>query len=128
MNHDAVCYEKALKKQLRCTGSTKKRLLLQFRSSLAAYLEEHPFPTASDLRDAFGPPEDMAKVLMENISEAEVKTYRKRALILKIIAVVLLAMILIQVVYSAFFKDYTIVTDDSIIIEPAVTSPKEGRK
>ncbi len=127
MNHEAALYEKALRKQLHCTGNTKKYLLQQFRSSLSTYLDEHPSPTRADLQDAFGPPEDMAKVLMENVSEAEVKTYRKRTLFLKIITVVLLAIILIQVIYSAFFKDYTLVTDDSIIIEPAVTSPKGER-
>lgn len=127
MNHEAVLYEKALRKQLHCTGNTKKHLLQRFHSALTTYLEDHPSPTASDLQTAFGPPEDMAKVLMENVSEAEVKTYRKHTLFLKIITVVLLAIILIQVIYSAFFKDYTLVTDDSIIIEPAVTSPKGER-
>ena len=64
MNHEAVCYEKALKKQLRCTSSTKKRLLQQFRGSLDTYLEDHPSPTETDLCKAFGPPEDMAEILM----------------------------------------------------------------
>ena len=127
MNHEAALYEKALRKQLHCTGNTKKHLLQRFHSALTTYLEDHPSPTASDLQTAFGPPEDMAKVLMENVSEAEVKTYRKHTLFLKIITVVLFAIILIQVIYSAFFKDYTLVTDDSIIIEPAVTSPKGER-
>lgn len=127
MNYEAALYEKALRKQLHCTSNTKEHLLKQFRSSMSTYLDEHPSPTGADLLDAFGSPEDMAKVLMENVSEAEVKTYRKRTLFLKIITVVLLAIILIQVLYSAFFKDYTLVTDESIIIEPAVTSPKGER-
>lgn len=128
MNHEVMRYERALKKQLRCTLSTKKRLLQQFRVSLDTYLEDNPAPSKADLLNAFGTPEDMGRVLMEAVSTSEIEKYRKRTLFLKIAATIIGAILLIQLIYSLFFKDYTIVTNDSIIINPAVTSPTEERK
>lgn len=125
MNHEVMRYEQALKKQLRCTRSTKKRLLQQFRFSLDSYLEDNPAPSQADLLNAFGTPADMGQVLMEAVSTAEIEKYRKRTLVLKIVTAILWAAILIQVIYSSLFKEYTIVADDSITEGTSATTDKE---
>lgn len=127
MNHETALYEKALRKQLHCTGNAKKHLLQQFRSSLAAYLDEHPSPTGADLRDAFGPPEDMSKILMESVSEAEIARFYQQRKWKRIIAAIIATLLLTLMLYIAFWKEKPITSNDSIVIEPIITSPTEGR-
>lgn len=127
MNHEATRYTKALKKQLHCTGGTKKRLMQQFRGSLDVYLEEHPSPTGADLCQAFSRPEDMAKVLMECVSEAEIKQFDKQKKWKRIIAAIIATLLLALMLYIAFWKEKPITSNDTIVIEPTITSPTEGR-
>lgn len=106
MNHEAALYEKALRKQLHCTGNTKKHLLQQFSGSLDAYLDEHPSPTEADLRDAFGPPEDMAKVLMERVGNAEIVRFDQLRKWKRIAAITLAALLLVLMIYIFSGKKY----------------------
>lgn len=128
MNHETVCYEKALFKQFRCTGSTRKHLLQQFRGSLEVYLEDHPSPTEVDLREAFGPPEEMAGVLMESVSKAEVAQFEKQKKWKRIAAGILAALLFALTTYVFFWKEKPIISDDSMIVGPAMISPREGMK
>lgn len=125
MNHETVRYEKALKKQLRCTGVTKKRLLLQFRSSLSAYLEDHPSPTGTDLRDAFGPPEDMSKVLMESVSNEEVSHFESQRRWKCIAAIALAAVLLVLIVYTFSWMQKPINSYDSVTEGTTTASDRE---
>ena len=127
MNHEAALYEKAMRKQLHCTGNAKKHLLQRFHSALTTYLEDHPSPTASDLQTAFGPPEEMAKVLMESVSEAEIARFYQQRKWKRIIAAIIATLLLTLILYIAFWKEKPITSNDSIVIEPIITSPTEGR-
>lgn len=121
MNYDASRYIKALKKELRCTGSTKKRLLQQFHSSLSAYLEEHPSPTGTDLQDAFGPPNEMAGVLMEHVSEEDRRKYHHSQTIKRIFAVILVVLFFAYVTFVLFWKQKPIVVVDKLTHETTAT-------
>lgn len=127
MNRETARYETALKKHLQCTRGTKKQLLMQFRISLDSYLEEHPSPTEEDLLAAFGPPEDMSKILMESVSEAEIARFYQQRKWKRIIAAIIATLLLTLMLYIAFWKEKPITSNDSIIIEPIITSPTEGR-
>ena len=97
-------YERAVKKALHCGRAAKARLLARFHGSLQTFLEENPSPNAQALYDAFGPPEEMAKLLMEDTTEAERAQYRRNKLLLRIGAVILIAAILLFSIYVCFVK------------------------
>lgn len=128
MNHDAALYEKVLRKQLHCTGNTKKHLLQQFRSALATYLEDHPSPTRADLRDAFGPPEDMAKVLMESVSETEIRRFDRQQKWKCAASIALAALLLILMVYVFFWKEIPVFSVSETTVSTTVENDNGVRE
>lgn len=68
--HDAAIrrYERALGCEVKGFRQ-RKQVRKAFQRSLTPFLEEQPAPTWTDLVEAFGPPEQMARELMENIPD-----------------------------------------------------------
>ncbi len=118
MNHETAHYEKALNDQLRCTGNVKRRLLRHFRDSLEAFLEDHPSPTADDLRNAFGPPEVMANILMESVSQGDRMKYWRYQKMKRAVIVILTVLFMIYVGFILFWKQKPITSTNEIIIDP----------
>lgn len=114
-------YERSVKKALHCGKAAKVRLLARFHGSLQTFLEENPFPDAQALHDAFGPPEEMAKLLMEDTTEAERAQYRRNKLFLRIGAVILITAILLFSIYVCFVKSNPVQHYD----EFSVITPKD---
>ena len=111
-------YERSVKKALHCGKAAKVRLLARFHGSLQTFLEENPSPDAQALHDAFGPPEEMAKLLMEDTTEAERAQYRRNKLFLRIGAVILITAILLFSIYVCFVKSNPVQHyDDFSVIE-----------
>lgn len=104
MSNCVARYENALKKRLTCKGSIKKELIDKFRKSLADYLEDCPTPEMADLCNAFGPPEEMAKVLMEEVSAEEVARHRRWKTCLRVAVGLLTASLLLFAIYVFFCK------------------------
>ena len=75
-------YKKILRRNLSCTGNTKKQLLQKFERSLSVFLEDTPTPDMDELCAAFGPPKEMASVLMAEVPQKEVARYRARKIVL----------------------------------------------
>ena len=115
MKNEIEIYKKALKRNLHCTGKTKRELLRRFDVSLEALLEDCPAPSANDLHMAFGPPEEMARVLMERVPEKEIMRYRRKQTAIKIGGVFLIAVLIAYTIYLCFFKEYNLVVDGEII-------------
>ena len=122
MNSVAL-YKKKLKKHLPCKNVVKKRLLENFQTSLDEFLEDHPSPTAEELNAAFGPPEEMAKILSAEISQEDVARYRKGRKIKRILSVVLAVVVTASVLYLAFWKQKPITYEEDTNIINDVTSP-----
>lgn len=78
MKNCVTRYKKILKRNLYCSGNTRKRLLQKFEIALSAFLEDNPTPSMDELSAAFGPPKEMASVLMEEVPKQEVARYRAR--------------------------------------------------
>lgn len=114
MINAAVQYRRALKKKLRCGRDVKNRLLESFDSTLSAYLEEHPDPNMDDLTIAFGPPVEMAEVLMTEVTPQEKTQYRKNSTIHKILIALLAAFLLFSTIYIWFYKETALTSTDSI--------------
>ena len=68
--HDAAIrrYESALGREVKGVRR-RKQVRKAFRRSLTPFLEEHPSPAWTDLVEAFGPPEQMARELLEAIPD-----------------------------------------------------------
>lgn len=100
MNKSAVQYRKRLAKNLQCSGRTRKDLLDSFDRSLENYLQEHPESTAQALQAAFGPPSEMAWVLMEGINDEEIARFRLQQIIKQIAAGLFMALLVVLAVYG----------------------------
>ena len=104
MTDTVLQYERLLKKQLRCTTAVRKRLLEKFRGALLVFLEETPEPSTNQLREAFGPPEEMAQVLMTEVSPEEMAEYRRNRRIRRIAAGVIAVVFVLFTMYVYFEK------------------------
>lgn len=111
-------YTKALRKHLHCSRRIQNRLLKQFELSMADYLSETPSPDVQELTAAFGTPEVMASILMENVSPAQQLHYRSSRTAMKVCSSVLAALVLFSTVYLYFDKATPVVCYDELIIEP----------
>lgn len=116
MNHDLIRYRRAVKRQLRCTGKTRRTLLYRLQSMLDSFLDDHPAATAEDLKTAFGPPESMASLLCENLTETDRRSFRRRQLFIYVSAGIMSAVLLIFSVYVFFVKEVPLETVDGFSI------------
>lgn len=116
-------YKNDLKKHLRCCGGTQTRLLKKFDQSLSAFLEESPPQNKEELCAAFGPPKDMAELLMAEITPEEVTRYRRSILIKRITVGILAALFLTFTVYIYFCKNIPNEMKGEVIIIDEVPSP-----
>lgn len=116
MNDCVAQYRKTLKKKLRCPGSTRKRLVQKFNSSAAAFSEDHPKPSMDEVYTAFGPPEEMASILMAEVTPKEAARYRRRQILSRIAAGILAAIFVAITIYVYFQKDTKWVVINEIIV------------
>lgn len=105
MVNSAAQYRRALKKKLRCNNTVKERLLGGFDQTLATYLEENNSPTTDDLITAFGPPEQIAAILMAEVSPQEQTQFKITSLLSRILAGFLVVVLLAFTIYIWFYKD-----------------------
>ncbi|MBR7122687.1 MAG: hypothetical protein IKC95_04460 [Oscillospiraceae bacterium] len=112
MTDTGLQYEKLLKKRLRCTTAVRKRLLEKFRGALLVFLEETPEPNLNQLREAFGPPEEMAQVLMTEVPPEEMAKYRRNRRIRRIAAGAIAVVFVLFTMYVYFEKQKPLVMID----------------
>ena len=119
MINAAARYRRALKKNLRCSTGAQKRLLAGFDNTLDAYLEEHTEPTIDDLSTAFGPPEEIASILMAQASPQEQAHYRKKTIAIRALAYIFAGILVLFTIYIWFVKEVGLTSvDHSGIIGP----------
>lgn len=123
MNKDTARYRRTLKKQLRCGASVRRQILTRFDDSLARFEEEYPSPTYAQLETAFGPPPEMAAVMMEGVSGREAKKYAIRKKLIRIFAGIAAALFIAFSMYVFFEKEFSVVTFEDSIHSGEVTIP-----
>lgn len=135
MTSCTVQYKRKLKENLRCSCSAKRKLLDRFDDSLREYLDENPSPTMEELSTAFGPPEEMARTLMENVDEADKAAYSKFLVARRVTAGILAAVLLAFSAYVFFLKEIPMtviingeIADSFNIPEEQMTAPVEGEQ
>ncbi len=92
-------YRKALARELKCTGAVRQRLLGRFDQMVDSYQEEND---TMDLEGAFGPPETMARFLMEKITDAERRQYRTQKALKTALCVFLVTLFLLNALGSMY--------------------------
>ena len=118
MINAAAHYRRVLKKELRCGGKAKKRLLNGFDQILNAYLEEHNNTTVDELTFAFGPPKEMAAVLMSEITAPERVMHRRKRLCIKIATGFLIAFGVFFTLYIWLFKNVGLTSTNELTDTP----------
>ncbi len=71
-------YDKELSSSLQCSFRTKRQLLSHWRVRRKALLEEDSSPSYETLVLNFGPPTEMANVLMDGLPPSEFFIYRRQ--------------------------------------------------
>lgn len=126
MNKDITHYRRVLKHHLACGTAVRKRLLSQFDNSLHSFLEDCPAPTYAQLETAFGPPEEMANILMENVPEKDQTIYKIRKNVCRILAVAVAALFIAFSIYVFYFKEITVITSYDTAFPNNVASTQNG--
>ena len=116
MNKEISRYQGELKKHMHCAVSTKQKLIMQFNDSLSSFLEDQPDPTYEQLIGAFGPPQEMASILMESLSEKQKAHYRFVQKAKKIIVAVLAALFILFSAYVFWEKEFSVITIEGELI------------
>lgn len=112
MINSVAAYRRLLKKNLRCCRRTKKRLLAKFDSTMEAFLAEMPVQDMDALNNAFGPPQEMAQVLMSEVSEKELSRYRITKWAARITALVMVLIWVLFTIHVYFQKSFPVIMID----------------
>lgn len=130
MNKETIRYQRKLRKQLPCGPSRKKELLSKFETTLSPFLEDCPCPNYEQLTAAFGPPEEMASVLMEAVPEKEKRHFRLWQRIQKGLFILLFILVLLFGFYAYYLKEWTVIeVRDEVFPTPTAyesTASQEG--
>lgn len=127
MNKEIIRYQRELKEHLQCCMHIRKKLLSQFRDSLSGFLEENPEPNYEQLITAFGPPEEMANILMEAVPTSEQLRYRRNNKLVKILCGFAAVLFIMFALYVFYMKEFTVVQFYDTVIPDNVISTQEGK-
>ena len=98
-------YRRVLKRKPRCSWGVRKRLLEKFDDAAFSYLENEPTPALVEVTEAFGPPEEMARTLMEEVTPKEAATYKRGVIFRIVVACILLASVIAGAVWVWICKE-----------------------
>lgn len=102
MKRNAVAdnYLKAVKRELVCPKSLRKRSLGQLKTSLDEFLEDHPTATEADIVEQFGSPADFANAFLASLDEGELKKQIKKSKRIWAVVIVACAIALLLLVLT----------------------------
>ena len=98
-------YRRVLKRKLRCSWGVRKRLLEKFDDAAFSYLENEPTPALAEVTEAFGPPEEMARTLMEEVTPKEAAAYKRGVVLRIVIAGILVASVIAATLWIWCWKE-----------------------
>lgn len=127
MNRQTKQYIKELKAHLKCGRSLRKQVLSDFLPALTSYLEDVPSPTRTMLEDAFGPPQEMAMVLMKSISQEEQISYKRKRKLLRAITIAFATVFVAFSLYVFFDKEFSVITYTNELIPDESILSQEGK-
>ena len=100
-------YLKAVKRELVCPHSLRKRSLDQLKTSLDEFLEDHPAATEADITEQFGSPADFANAFLASLDEEELKKQLKKSkrVWVIVIATCIIALLLLVLTFVKMIAD-----------------------
>lgn len=121
-------YRRALKRKLRCSWGVQKRLLEKFDDAAFSYLENEPTPALAEVTEAFGPPEEMARTLMEEVTPKEAAAYKRGTILRRVLAGVAAAAVLAFAIYTFCWKEigFTIIVETYEILPDGTKVPVDA--
>ena len=126
MNKEISRYQRELKRHMRCNVITKRKLTIHFNTSLSAFMEDQPDPTYEQLVAAFGPPQEMASILMEELSEREKIRYRFTQKVKIIFLGILATLFILFSLYVFFEKEFAVVESYDVVYPIESTNLMDG--
>lgn len=118
MHNPSTKYRNQLKRKLHCTPTSKRLLLKKIDTMLHTYLEENPSATAAEMETAFGSSDEMAQILMNEVTSYEQEQYRRRNAAVRMIAAIALAAFVLFTIYIYFIKEIGITVKDNVVEIP----------
>lgn len=121
-------YRRVLKRKLRCSWGVRKRLLEKFDDAAFSYLENEPTPALAEVTEAFGPPEEMARTLMEEVTPKEAAAYKRGTILRRVLAGVAAAAVLAFAIYTFYWKEigFTIIVETYEILPDGTKVPVDA--
>lgn len=121
-------YRRVLKRKLRCSWDVRKRLLEKFDDAAFSYLENEPTPALAEVTEAFGPPEEMARTLMEEVTPKEAAAYKRGTILRRVLAGVAAAAVLAFAIYTFCWKEigFTIIVETYEILPDGTKVPVDA--
>lgn len=116
MNKETVRFRRELGRLLPCCPGRKRELLSKFDDSLSPFLEDCPAPGYEQLKAAFGPPEEMASVLIGAVPEKEKQRFHLWQRVRKSLLILLFVLVFLFGFYAYFLKEWTITETHSELI------------
>ena len=100
-------YMRELRRHLHCSRKTKKHLLEHFAAYRRNIADENL--EYDRMVVMFGPPEEMSRILMEEVADGECVGYHRNKLVQKIAAVVLAVGFVAFSLYVMFIKEINVI-------------------
>ncbi len=121
-------HRRVLKRKLRCSWGVRKRLLEKFDDAAFSYLENEPTPALAEVTEAFGPPEEMARTLMEEVTPKEAAAYKRGTILRRVLAGVAAAAVLAFAIYTFCWKEvgFTIIVETYEILPDGTKVPVDA--
>lgn len=115
-------YLHELRHHLRCSRKTKNRILEQFKAYQCDTIADTP--NYNQMVTMFGPPEEMARTLMEEVTQVEMHAYRRSKL--RTVAAGIAACVLWVILTAYVYWMKTIpIEQNSTIIERSISETNE---
>ena len=115
-------YKAELRQHLKCSRTTKNRLMENFRNMLQCFLEENESADHAALVAAFGTPSEMAATLMAEIPQEEIKRYKEHDRRKPLYIAIAILLTLLICVYVFFIKQKPLVQIDEHSVSPTIQS------
>ena len=113
-------YKAELRQHLKCSRTTKNRLMENFRNMLQCFLEENESADHAALVAAFGTPSEMAATLMAEIPPEEKTRYETRSRRRSLNMIIAIILTLLICVYVFFVKQKPLIQEDYFTINQVV--------
>lgn len=110
-------YQKELGRFLRCTSKTKKQLLSKFRTYQIESLDDCATNDYDQMVLYFGPPEEMAQILMQEVEPDEHKRFQRNKTIMKSILAVIVVLWLVLTIHIYHLKSIPVIENGITYID-----------